>query len=90
MFTSRGPCMSQSREFIVLLAIITSMWGENSIVTNILYPSTVKQKVKIKGSMVRRKGLIGMVWRERERFQLSAANVELRFLEYIYVCMCVG
>ena len=29
-------------------------------------PSIVKQKVKIKGSMVGRKRLIGMVWRERE------------------------
>ena len=41
--------MSRSGELIVLPAIITSMRGKNSIVTNTLYPSIVKQKVKIKG-----------------------------------------
>ena len=50
VFTPRGPCVSQSGEFIILSAIITSIWGKNFIVTNILYPSIVKQKVKIKGS----------------------------------------
>ena len=39
-----------------------------------------KQKVKTKGSMVRRKGLFSMIWRERERLQLNEANVEPRFL----------
>ena len=53
--------MSQSGEFIVLSTIIISIRGKNSIVTNTLYPSIVKQKVKIKGFVGRRKGLIGMV-----------------------------
>ena len=66
VLTFGGPCVSQSGEFIVLLAIITSRWGKNSIVTYTLYPSIVKQKVKIKDSVGRRKGLTSMVWRERE------------------------
>ena len=47
MLTPGGPCMSRSGEFIVLSAIITSMWGKSSIVTNTFYPLTVKQKEKL-------------------------------------------
>ena len=41
--------MSWLGGFIVLSAIITLIWEKNFIVTNTLYPSIVKQKVKIKG-----------------------------------------
>ena len=64
VLTFGGPCVSQSGEFIVLLAIITSIWENNFIVTNTLYHSIVKQKVKTRASI--RKGLIDMVWREKE------------------------
>ena len=38
--------MSWLGGFIVLSAIITLIWEKNFIVTNTLYPSIVKQKVK--------------------------------------------
>ena len=61
VFTLGSPFVSWSKGSRVLFATTTSIRWRNFIVTNTLYPSIEKQKVKINGSMVRRKGLFGMV-----------------------------
>ena len=75
------------------LAIITSIWGKNSIVTNTLYTSIVKQKIKTNGSMVKRKGLFSMVWREK-KIPAQCSRYWTKILGeyiyiYIYICMYV-